>query len=225
MEQNSEVLKIKESLLSTDLELSDQMLRQLINYMQLIVSWSKKINLISKNDISNNSLVKKHIIPCLWFSEVIKMEKVKTVLDIGSGAGFPGMVVKILNPNLKIVLIDSIRKKTLFLKEVANEIGISVDIHNQRMEKYIQNNLNKFDATVCRAVGKMNTLWQFSDPILTQGGALYAMKGDNFQNEIEAFSNLDIRYMEIKPANKWIKLSNDINDKIIIKVERKNERK
>ena len=106
VKQNSELSNLGEFLLSTDLEFDDQMMRQLNVYMQLISLWSKKINLVSKDDTKN--LVKKHLIPCLWFSEIIKKEKVNTLLDIGSGAGFPGIVIKIINPNLNVALIDSI---------------------------------------------------------------------------------------------------------------------
>jgi 16S rRNA G527 N7-methylase RsmG len=124
-----------------------------------------------------------------------------------------------------MVLIDSTRKKTLFLKEVAHELGIHVDIITKRMEEYIQTTAIKFDATVNRAVDTLATMWASSDLILKENGVMYAMKGGDCKKEISDLAYFNVNYNLIEPDSKWIKLSPIIANKFIIKVERKNEKK
>lgn len=212
---------LKKVLLSTGLPVDKRIINQIIRYKQLIIYWSKKVNLVSRKDL--NCLIDKHFIPSIWLSSIISGEKIKTILDIGTGAGFPGFVLKIINPEKEIVLLDSVRKKTLFLQEVSEELGLDVEIITDRIENVAHHVSKKFDVTVSRGIGHLKKILAWSNPILKHNGAMYAIKGYNCRSEIDEIIKMNYDLEIIEPDNNWKNLSQDIAKKIIVKVE-KNER-
>ncbi|MEX2504550.1 MAG: 16S rRNA (guanine(527)-N(7))-methyltransferase RsmG [Egicoccus sp.] len=109
------------------------------------------------------------------------------VLDIGSGGGFPGLVVAVVRPDLRVDLLDSTRKKTEFLREVVQELGIDVRVHSGRAEDLGRGELQgAFDAVTARAVASLDRLVALAMPFLHRGGTLYAIKGERWAEEVDA---------------------------------------
>jgi len=109
------------------------------------------------------------------------------VLDLGSGGGFPGLVVALVRPDLQVELLDSTSKKTAFLREMAADLQLSVTVHTGRAEDLAKGDLGAaFDAVTARAVASLDRLVGLAVPFLRPGGALYAIKGERWAEEIEA---------------------------------------
>jgi 16S rRNA (guanine527-N7)-methyltransferase len=173
--------------------------------------------LISNNDLDH--IVERHILPCLLLNYNIEINRTVDLLDIGSGAGFPGLVLKIMQPDLKVVLVDSMRKKCLFLREASENLKIECNIICQRAEHYNQNHADKFDIIVNRAVTSLNVLWSWAQPLLKEGGFFYAMKGGDCRDEIATISMNKIVPEIVYPSDNWIDFSRFLNGKTIIIIE------
>ena len=185
-------------------------------YINLIRKWSSRVRLISNNDLDH--IVERHILPCLLLHYNIEINKEADLLDIGSGAGFPGLVLKIMQPDLKVVLLDSVRKKCLFLREVSESLKIECDLICQRAEYYNQKQVRQFDVVVNRAVAPLDVLWSWAQPILKEGGLFFAMKGGDCSDEIAAIHMNKIATEVVYPSNNWIEFSRFLKGKTIIKI-------
>jgi 16S rRNA (guanine527-N7)-methyltransferase len=210
--ENQSIDQLCRSLINADRQTTEN----LIKYLSLIKLWSKKMNLVSISD--RNDIFRKHFIPSFWFNENIKDEKIENILDIGSGSGFPGLILKILNPKTEVYLIESNRKKTLFLKEVSEQLDIFPVIINDRMENFNQQTDIKFDIIVSRAVTSINVLWEWSVDVLKNNGAVYIIKGQDYDNELIQSHDTNFKIFKIKPDNTWVNNSPNLKNKIIIKM-------
>lgn len=121
--------------------------------------------------------------------EDVDLTKVTTLLDIGTGAGFPGMVLKIVFPNLKVTLLDSNNKKIAFLKELAAKLALNVEIIYDRAEIFVQNRREYYDIVTSRAVADLSILAELAIPYLKVGGNFIAMKA-NYQEELHNALNI-----------------------------------
>ena len=165
------------NLKALNIDVSAEKLLKLSKYYQLLIKENKKINLTA---ITEKELVYlKHFYDSLTLSLVYNFNKDITLCDIGTGAGFPGLVLKIFFPHLKIILIDSLNKKIKFLEKVIKELNLKdVTVVNTRVENYAKTNRNKFDVVVARAVAKLNILCELCLPLVKTNGYFIAMKGD-----------------------------------------------
>lgn len=187
-------------------------------YLGLIRSWSNRVNLVSRHDL--HDIVERHILPCLLLYTMIQPGKRKRILDIGSGAGFPGIIFKIVQSDLQIDLIDSAKKKYLFLTEVNESLSIKCSVHNQRVETLRNQKGEKFDYVVSRGVADMQTLWSWSHDLIKPKGILFTLKGGRHKEEMELLINRGIKAEILRPSTSWIKFSHYLNDKFVIKAER-----
>ena len=172
------------------------MVERFTRYVQLLEDWSQRINLISRNDLTR--IVSRHIRQSLELAELGLFAKGSHVLDLGSGAGFPGIPLKIFRPDLRLVLVESKRMKALFLKEVVEALGLAdVQVLNQRVEEMPEE--PKFDIVTARAVGRMETLWRWASPLLKERGLLIVPKGQGDLEEVakakRMFSDISIRIL------------------------------
>lgn len=141
-------------------------------------------NLVSKR--ARAELRARHLPECAAFARALPQGPAR-VLDIGSGGGFPGMVVRILRPDLEITLLDSTRKKVEFLRAVAEELGLRVAAVHGRAEELARTELaSSFDLVTARAVAPMERLVGWTIPFLRPGGMLYAIKGGRWDEELSA---------------------------------------
>lgn len=165
--------------------LSEHQLNQLDKYYNMLVEYNKNINLTAITEY--NQVLLKHFYDSLTLAKAIELTNQK-VCDIGTGAGFPGIVLKIAYPNLEITLVESLTKRCVFLNEVIKELGLEdIKVVNQRAEEFSQNNIEYFDIITSRAVAKLNILLELSIKSLKIGGYYIALKA-NVDEEIKSIS-------------------------------------
>ena len=168
---------------SNGLELSAVQKEQLHTYFELLVEKNKVMNLTGITE--ENEVYEKHFYDSLLFSFDIDFSG-KTLIDVGTGAGFPGLVLAICYPNLKVTLLEPLNKRCVFLSEVVTALGLqNVEIVNQRSEDYSKNNREKFDYATARAVARLNILLELVMPLVKVNGTFIALKGRLGYEEVD----------------------------------------
>ena len=188
------IKKVKE----LNIEIDEKKLEQLNIYMTLLQTENKKYNLtaITKEE----DIYLKHFYDSLTITKIIKLDKQK-LCDLGTGAGFPGLVLKIVFPKLDVTLIEATNKKCEFLKLVINELKLEkIKVINTRAEIYAKDNREVFDIVTARAVAPLKHLLEYAIPLVKVKGFFIPLKS-NIEKEIE---NIDNYYekLEIKQINK-----------------------
>lgn len=169
---NEEFIKELEKL---NVVLTETQLNQLEKYYELIIEWNKKINLTRITEKKDVYL--KHFYDSITLIKAIDLHQDLTVCDLGTGAGFPGVVLKIVFPNLNITLVDALNKRIEFLKLVIKELNLeNITAIHERGEEFIKNNRNKFDLITCRAVAKLNVISEICIPGVKVNGCFIPMK-------------------------------------------------
>ncbi|MDD4831484.1 MAG: 16S rRNA (guanine(527)-N(7))-methyltransferase RsmG [Tenericutes bacterium] len=184
-----------EYLKELNIEINEEQLKKLRYYSDFLIEYNKKVNLTSI--INKKDIYLKHFFDSLTLYKAIDLKKVNTLCDVGTGAGFPGVVIKILFPNIEVTLIESINKKTVFLKELVKKLKINIEIINIRAEEYSKNNKNKYDLVTCRALSKLNTISEICIPMTKIGGYFIPMKGE-INSEIENIEYLKLLNSKIE---------------------------
>lgn len=180
-------MTMEELILKTQdfLKISDEQKAQFVAYLNLIFEKNKVMNLTSITDMEE--AIDKHLFDCLLPLKIIP-PGVKEILDVGSGAGFPGIVWAIAMPNAKLTLIDATKKKCDFLNEVVTALNLkNVRILNLRVEDYKQK--EKYDLVTARAVSSLPILLEITAPFCKVNGYVLALKGKNGRNELEESLN------------------------------------
>lgn len=141
-------------------------------------------NLVSRS--ARAELLERHVPECRALATLLPRGSAR-LLDVGSGGGFPGMIVAIERPELTVHLLDATQKKTTFLREAAAELGIEVTVHTGRAEELARGELRaSFDLVTARAVAPLERLVPWTLPFLRPGGLVYAIKGERWAEELEA---------------------------------------
>jgi 16S rRNA (guanine(527)-N(7))-methyltransferase GidB len=162
---------------------SEKQLEQLEKYYELLVFWNEKMNLTGITEKKDVYL--KHFYDSLTLAKTIDLND-KSLCDVGSGAGFPGMVLKIIFPKLHVTLIDSLNKRITFLKEVKKELRLEdIDIYHERAEEYALKVRDKFDIVTSRAVAALPVLMEYSVPLAKVNGYFIPMKA-NLNEELDS---------------------------------------
>ncbi len=157
--------------------LTDVMVNKLEKYYELLVEWNNKINLTAITD--REAVYLKHFYDSLTLCKVIDLNTVESLCDIGTGAGFPGIVLKICFPHLKITLVDALNKRINFLKLVCEELELhNVELVHARAEEYALKNREIFDVVTARAVAPLNILLEYCVPLVKSGKYFIALKGN-----------------------------------------------
>jgi len=169
-----------EGLHRMSLNLSDQMLDQLMAYLNLIEKWNRVYNLTAIRE--RDEMIKLHFLDSLSILNHVEMEH---VLDVGSGAGFPGIVLAITKPELKVTVMDSVNKKTTFMQQVKSELSLTnLNVVNARVEDYQPTIL--FDGVITRAFSSIQNMLLMTQHTLQKNGAWLAMKSKDVKEELEA---------------------------------------
>ena len=172
-------MKIEEFVLELkkiNIEITKNQLAQLDKYYNLLVEWNQKLNLTSIT--KKEDVYLKHFYDSLTIVKATDLNKVNSLCDVGTGAGFPGIVLKIIFPNLNVILIDSLNKRINFLNEIINKLELeNIKAVHTRMEDYSKENIEKFDIITSRAVAKIQVLSEISFQALKIGGQLVLLKG------------------------------------------------
>ena len=167
-------------------------------YCEFLIDYNKNTNLTSITE--KKDIYLKHFYDSALLTKTIDFNNINTCLDIGSGAGFPGVVLKILYPNIKLTLLDSNNKKTTFLKELIKELDLNdIDVINLRAEDYIKEKREYYDLVTARAVKNMQILNELAIPYVKINGKFIAMKSDckeELEHSINGIKNLGGKYQE-----------------------------
>ena len=154
-------------------------------YYEKLVSYNQKVNLTAITDKAQ--VFTKHFLDSILPIDAIPVGA--SVVDVGAGAGFPSLPIKIVRDDVKITMVDSLNKRITFLNELTKELNIeSTNIH-ARAEDFAKQNRENFDVAVARAVAKLNTLLEYLLPLVKVGGMMLAFKGNNFKEELEEAQN------------------------------------
>lgn len=159
------------------IDCNDEKLNKLKKYYEMLVEYNKHMNLTGITEKSQVYL--KHFYNSLTIMKVVDLKNYKSLCDIGTGAGFPGLVIKIFFPKLKVTLVDSLNKRIKFLNDVINKLELKdIETVHARIEDYAHNNKNKFDIVTARAVAPLNILLEYSMPIVKENMYFIALKGN-----------------------------------------------
>ena len=184
MSLNYDLSQFDKDLSEFGIVLSDDQKSQFVRYYELLVEWNSFMNLTAITDF--DEVFKKHFVDSLSLIKVMDLDKEITVIDVGTGAGFPGLCLKIAFPKLKITLLDSLNKRLNFLNTVIDELGLKdiTTIHGRaediaKKPEYRE----QFDIAVSRAVANLTTLSEFCLPFVKVGGSFIAYKSEKIEEE------------------------------------------
>lgn len=174
--------------------LTENQYEQFQKYFELLAEWNEKMNLTAITDESGVAL--KHFTDSLSLLNFVDIPQNSSLADVGTGAGFPGVVLKIARPDIKLTLIDSLNKRLVFLGEVCAQLGIEAELIHSRAEDGARDEKlrESFDFVASRAVARMNVLSEYCLPYVKVGGAFCAMKGaqanEEFKESLNAINTL-----------------------------------
>ena len=204
-----------------NIEITETQQEQLNKYYELIVEYNKVMNLTGITE--KEQVYLKHFYDSLTLVKVIDPKKEETLCDIGTGAGFPGIVIKILFPNLKITLVDSLNKRIEFLKIVIKELGLKeIEAIHARIEEFAQTNREKYDIVTSRAVAPLNILLEYSIPLLKQNKYFISYKGNISQEINESKKALETLNSKIEQIEEF-KLPKENSNRTIIKIKKEEK--
>lgn len=173
-----------EEINKSKLDITDEQVEQFYNYMIGIIDWNTKINVTAITE--EKMFIVKHFIDSLTINKYVNTSN--SLIDIGTGAGFPGIPLKILNENMKVTLIDSVNKKLNVIRDLSSKLEFkNLEIIHTRAEDLAQNKQyrEKYDIATTRAVSNMSTILEYMLPFVKMNGLAICMKGPNFKEELE----------------------------------------
>ncbi len=171
--------------LKKDFALSDFQLNQFQEYYLFLTNYNKKTNLTSL--VNQKDIYFKHFYDSLLISKTFNFEQINNLCDLGTGAGFPGIPLKILYPNLKVFLIDFSSKKINFLELLIKHLNLTnVFVFKEKIEKH----KNKYDFVIARALGKLNLILKLASFVTKDKSYFMAMKGPNYKAEFQDITQM-----------------------------------
>lgn len=221
-------LTFKDMLSELDIQVTDQMLVQFDKYYEMLVEWNKVMNLTSIVDY--NEVLCKHFIDSLSIVRAVQMDKISSIIDIGTGAGFPGIPIKIVFPHVKVTLLDSLNKRVKFLNAVINELELKniTAIHGRAEDFAKQTNYREsYGLCVSRAVANLSTLSEYCLPYTTVGGYFVSYKSGEVEEELNQSRHaVKILGGSVQDTIKFQLPGTDINRSfVIIKKEKETPKK
>ncbi|MEE1282175.1 MAG: 16S rRNA (guanine(527)-N(7))-methyltransferase RsmG [Acutalibacteraceae bacterium] len=204
-----------------NIELTDEQINKFNIYCNMLIEWNSKMNLTAIKEPTEIAV--KHFVDSCSVLNYVKIKKNAKVIDIGTGAGFPGIPLKILREDLDITLFDSLNKRLVFLNEVAKELNLELNTVHSRAEDLgrQENHREQYDIAISRAVAPLNVLSEYSIPFVRKGGKFISMKGPNVQSEIDEAKKA-IRILGGK-CNNVVQFSIGDNSRSIVIVDKLNQ--
>jgi len=182
--------RIRKALAELNTECTDRMLEQFQVYMDGVLEWNEKLNLTAITD--RDEFIEKHFVDSLMAVDSDEVRKAESVIDVGTGAGFPGIPLAIVFPEKKFVLMDSLNKRLKVIDDLCERAGImNVVTAHGRAEELSRNKLHreKYDLCIARAVANMSTLSEYCLPFIGIGGYFLAYKGPDCEEELNEAKN------------------------------------
>lgn len=195
----------------------EEQIEKFYKYMKLLQEWNEKINLTAI--IEDKEIITKHFIDSITINKYLKDKD--NIIDVGTGAGFPGIPIKIINQDLEVKLLDSLNKRINFLNEVIKECNLEkIDTIHSRIEDFAMNNKEKYDVATSRAVARLVVLLEYLLPVVKKDGICICMKSNKADEEIkEAQKALEILGGKIEKVEKF-NLPGTDNERTIIIVRK-----
>lgn len=167
------------------INLTDNQVKKFNTYCQLLIEWNNKMNLTAIKEPQEIAI--KHFVDSCTVLNYVNIKKNAKIIDIGTGAGFPGIPLKILRDDLDVTLLDSLNKRLVFLNEVADKLEIDVKTVHGRAEEFGRKDdyRENFDVAISRAVAPLNVLSEYCIPFVRNGGKFISMKGPNVKQEVD----------------------------------------
>lgn len=185
--------KLMEKAKAINIEMNNEQAEKFYKYMKLLIEWNEKINLTAITE--ENEIILKHFIDSLTVLKYIN--QTDRIIDVGTGAGFPGIPIAIMMPNTKITLLDSLNKRINFLNDVIKELDLknieTIHSRSEDCEKDISKREN-YDIAIARAVANLTTLSEYLLPFVKIGGKMICMKGSEVEEELK---NADFAIKEL----------------------------
>lgn len=182
--------KLEELLREFEIEIDSEKNNKLEKYRELLLEWNSFMNLTAITEEDDVNI--KHFLDSLTIFKTGELDGKKSVIDVGTGAGFPGIPMAIQNPDLEVTLLDSLNKRIKFLNKVVEETELeNVTTYHGRAEEYARKKefRDAFDVSVSRAVANMATLSEYTLPYVKPGGVMIAMKGSEYKEELKEAEN------------------------------------
>jgi 16S rRNA (guanine527-N7)-methyltransferase len=177
---------------SLNIDIDEDKIKSFDIYLQELIKWNSKYNLTAVTD--EESIISKHFLDSAVVSKMIP-SKCNNIIDIGSGAGFPGIVLKILRPELAITSVDANEKKIFFQKNVMRKLNVNhIHFSANRVEdsSFIREYNNHFDCAVIRALSKLSEILTLSYPVIKKNGCIFIFKGENYKYGLKELSVSEI---------------------------------
>ena len=208
-------------LLEKGIKVTDEMIIKFQKYLDLLMEWNQKINLTALK--TEEEIIEKHFYDSLLMAEEIKFDD-QSLLDVGTGAGFPGIPLKIVFEDLFVTLLEPTLKRVNFLDIVIKELGLKKIVTiNKRAEDYVKDARSYYDLVTARAVSRLNMLLELCMPLVKIDGLFLAMKGSKGEEEIqESINALKILNGEIFKIQKT-KLVTDNDERMNIFIKKTDE--
>ncbi len=166
------------------IELSDRQIDQFELYYKLLIEWNHKMNLTAIKE--KDEVYEKHFYDSLCLTKAVTLEN-QHILDVGSGAGFPSIPLKIMFPQLEVTIVDSLKKRIDFLTILADKLDIKINLHHARIETFELKGI--FDIVTARAVAPLNILSELCIPFVAINGLFIAMKSKSLESELSLSKN------------------------------------
>lgn len=215
MNKEEFIIEFKKQANLASIEINDTQISMFYEYMLLLLEWNEKINLTAITEPKD--VIVKHFIDSILAIKYIK--SASSIIDVGTGAGFPGIPLKIMDESLSLTLLDSLNKRTIFLQEVIDKLNLNdVTIIHGRAEDVAQDNKHRemYDYAISRAVAPLNILLEYLVPYTKVNGNVIAMKGSNAEEEIDLAQNA-IKKLNVNIREKAIKkLPDNSGERFII---------
>lgn len=175
---------LKDAALRYEVELTNEQTRQFQLYMELLLDWNQKINLTAITEPDDVAV--KHFLDCLLLFRFCSFSQGERCIDVGTGAGFPGIVLKIMRPDLRLTLLDGLNKRLVVLADILDHLGIQANLLHERAEEAGRKPQHRlqYGFVSARAVASLPVLCEYCLPFLKKGGVFAAMKGPNPEEEI-----------------------------------------
>lgn len=201
-----------------NMEFNEAKYDKFIKYMRLVQEWNEKINLTAITE--DDEFIKKHFIDCIKAFKSEEIKNANTLIDVGTGAGFPGVPIAIMRDDLEVTLLDSLNKRINFLNEVIKSLDLKdiKTIHSRAEDAaHMKEYREKYDVSISRAVAQLNVLVEYLLPFVKVGGRCICMKGSNAEEEIKNAKNA-IKELggEIEEVKKFNLPGTDMERNIIV---------
>ena len=205
----------KKECIKNNINIKEEKIKLFYDYMKYLLNWNEKINLTAIKE--EKEFIVKHFVDSLSISEIVGDNK--RIIDVGTGGGFPGIPLKLLNENLNVSLVDSVNKKIMVLNDIINKMKLNnIEAIHTRAEDLAKKKEYRegFDIAVSRAVSNMNTLVEYLLPFVKIGGYVVCMKGPGYEEELNASKTaIEILGGKIEEI-KELKVSDELDRNIII---------